>query len=161
VGEVLTESRQIKIVIGFKWLYADACCDLNIPGYETSGASGMDVCAALEQAVDLNPGDIEMIPTGFAIDIPVGFEVQVRPRSGLAIKHGITIVNAPGTIDSDYRGEVKIGLINVGRSVFTIKRGDRIAQLVVAAVVKAHIDIVESLSSSKRGVGGFGHTGVR
>ena len=121
----------------------------------------MDVCAALEQAVDLHPGDIEMIPTGFAIDIPVGFEVQVRPRSGLAIKHGITIVNAPGTIDSDYRGEVKIGLINVSRSVFTIKRGDRIAQLVVAPVVKAHMDVVESLSSSKRDDGGFGHTGVR
>lgn len=121
----------------------------------------MDVCAALEQDIDLHPGDIMLIPTGFAIDIPAGYEIQVRPRSGLAIKHGITIVNAPGTIDSDYRGEVKIGLINVGRKVFTIKRGDRIAQLVAAPVVKARMNIVETLSQSKRDVGGFGHTGVR
>jgi dUTP pyrophosphatase len=161
VGEAVTESRQVKIVISLKWLDSKACRDLNIPRYETPGASGMDVCAALEQDVDLHPGDIEMIPTGFAIDIPAGFEIQVRPRSGLAIKHGITIVNAPGTIDSDYRGEVKIGLINVSRSVYTIKRGDRIAQLVAAPVVKAHMDVVESLSSSTRDTGGFGHTGVR
>ena len=151
----------MKIVIGFKWLDSEASRDLNIPGYETPGASGMDVCAALEQDMDLHPGDIEMIPTGFAIEIPVGFEVQVRPRSGLAIKHGITIVNAPGTIDSDYRGEVKIGLINLSRSVFTIKRGDRIAQMVAAPVVKAHVDVVETLSPSMRDTGGFGHTGVR
>lgn len=161
MGEAVTESRDVKIVIGFKWLDSEASRDLNIPGYETPGASGMDVCAALEQDMDLHPGDIEMIPTGFAIEIPVGFEVQVRPRSGLAIKHGITIVNAPGTIDSDYRGEVKIGLINLSRSVFTIKRGDRIAQMVAAPVVKAHVDVVETLSPSMRDTGGFGHTGVR
>lgn len=161
MGEAVTESRDVKIVIGFKWLDSEASRDLNIPGYETPGASGMDVCAALEQDMDLHPGDIEMIPTGFAIEIPIGFEVQVRPRSGLAIKHGITIVNAPGTIDSDYRGEVKIGLINLSRSVFTIKRGDRIAQMVAAPVVKAHVDVVETLSPSMRDTGGFGHTGVR
>ena len=151
----------MKIVIGFKWLDNEASRDLNIPGYETPGASGMDVCAALEQDMDLHPGDIEMIPTGFAIEIPVGFEVQVRPRSGLAIKHGITIVNAPGTIDSDYRGEVKIGLINLSRSVFTIKRGDRIAQMILAPVCQARLVEVESLAETKRGAGGFGHTGIK
>jgi dUTP pyrophosphatase len=157
----MPKSNKNDIVIGFKWLNDEAVRDINIPAYGTSGASGMDVCAALEQDIDLHPGDIMLIPTGFAIDIPAGYEVQVRPRSGLAIKHGITIVNAPGTIDSDYRGEVKIGLINVGRKVFTIKRGDRIAQLVAAPVVKARMNIVETLSQSKRDVGGFGHTGVR
>ena len=157
----MSENNQNDIVIGFKWLNEEAVRDINIPAYETSGASGMDVCAALEQDINLHPGDIALIPTGFAIDIPAGYEIQVRPRSGLAIKHGITIVNAPGTIDCDYRGEVKIGLINVSRKAFIIKRGDRIAQLVAAPVVKVRMNIVETLSQSKRDVGGFGHTGVR
>lgn len=157
----MPEYTQKKIVIGLKWLNGEPNREISIPGYETSGASGMDVCAAVKQDVTLYPGDIKMVATGFALDIPEGFEIQVRPRSGLAIKHGITIVNAPGTIDSDYRGEVKIGLINVGRNAFTIKRGDRIAQLVAAPVVKAEIRIKEELSRSDRDAGGFGHTGIR
>ncbi len=156
----MPEYTQKKIVIGLKWLNGEPNREISIPGYETSGASGMDVCAAVKQDVTLYPGDIKMVATGFALDIPEGFEIQVRPRSGLAIKHGITIVNAPGTIDSDYRGEVKIGLINVGRNAFTIKRGDRIAQLVAAPVVKAEIRIMEELSRSDRDAGGFGHTGI-
>jgi dUTP pyrophosphatase len=119
----------------------------------------MDVAAAVTEPVQVVPGEIKMIPTNFAVAIPPGFEIQVRPRSGLAIKHGVTVINTPGTIDADYRGEVKIGLINLGPEPYTIKRGDRVAQLVVGAVQKADLQVVEELDNTVRQAGGFGHTG--
>jgi len=121
----------------------------------------MDVAAAVSAPVELAPGAIVLVPTGFAVAIPPGFELQVRPRSGLAVKHGITVINSPGTIDADYRGEVKIGLVNLGPESFTIRRGDRIAQLVLAPVVRAVFQVVPELDDTDRGDGGFGHTGWR
>jgi dUTP pyrophosphatase len=132
--------------------------DLPLPCYATHGAAGMDVVAA--EDVNLAPGARHAVATGFAVAIPNGFEVQVRPRSGLALKHGITCLNTPGTIDSDYRGEVKVILANLGSEPFPIKRGDRIAQLVPAAVQRASIIEVTSLDETERGAGGFGSTGV-
>jgi dUTP pyrophosphatase len=126
----------------------------------TPYSAGMDICAAVETDITVNPGDILLVPTGFAICLPVGFEAQIRPRSGLAVKHGITIVNAPGTIDADYRGEIKIALINFGKSPFTIRRGDRIAQMVIAQITQARFSIVDALDASLRNDGGFGHTGM-
>ena len=120
----------------------------------------MDVEAAVVGDTVIDPGEIVLLPTGFAVSLPKGYELQVRPRSGLAVKHGVTIVNSPGTIDEDYRGEVKIALINLGRDVFTVKRGDRIAQLVLAPVARARLDIVSELDTTDRGAGGFGHTGL-
>lgn len=142
------------------WLMTDEKRDLNLPNYETSGAAGMDVEAALRSSLTLHPGEITLIPTGFAVQLPKAYEMQVRPRSGLAVKHGITIVNAPGTIDSDYRGEIKVGIINLGNESYTINRGDRIAQLVLAPVSRAVFSVVDELDKSDRNVGGFGHTGV-
>ncbi len=130
---------------------------LPAPGYATPGAAGMDVVAA--EALTLAPGARAAVATGFAIAIPAGYEVQVRPRSGLALKHGITCLNTPGTIDSDYRGEVKVILANLGSEPFAIARGDRIAQLVPGPVQRAHIDEVEALDDTARGAGGFGSTG--
>ena len=132
--------------------------DLPLPAYTTSGAAGMDVVAA--EDLTLAPGARHAVATGFAMSIPEGYEVQVRPRSGLALKHGITCLNTPGTIDSDYRGEVKIILANLGSEPFEIKRGDRIAQLVPAAVQRAALLEVSSLDDTTRGAGGFGSTGV-
>jgi len=133
--------------------------DIPLPAYMTPQAAGMDVCAAIETDQLLSPGEIALIPTGLAMAIPNGFEVQVRPRSGLAIKHGIGIANAPGTIDADYRGEVKIGLINLSTKPYTIHRGDRIAQLIVQKVYQANMSLVEELDKTERNEGGFGHTG--
>ena len=133
--------------------------DIPLPAYMTPLAAGMDVCAAIETDQHLAPGEIALIPTGLAIAIPKGYEVQVRPRSGLAIKHGISIVNAPGTIDADYRGEVKIGLINLSANPYTIHRGDRIAQLIVQQVYQAIVTLVNELDKTERNEGGFGHTG--
>jgi dUTP pyrophosphatase len=132
--------------------------DLPAPSYATPGAAGMDVVAA--EDLILAPGKRHAVATGFAMAIPMGFEVQVRPRSGLALKHGITCLNSPGTIDSDYRGEVKIILANLGSEDFPIKRGDRIAQLVPAALTLGHFEMVDSLDTTDRGAGGFGSTGV-
>ena len=132
--------------------------DLPLPAYATPGAAGMDVVAA--EALILAPGARHAVATGFAMAIPEGYEVQVRPRSGLALKHGITCLNTPGTIDSDYRGEVKIILANLGSEPFEIKRGDRIAQLVPAAVQRAALLEVSNLDDTTRGTGGFGSTGV-
>ncbi len=132
--------------------------DLPLPSYATDGAAGMDVVAAEE--LTLAPGARQAVATGFAMAIPHGFEVQVRPRSGLALKHGITCLNTPGTIDSDYRGEVKVILANLGSEPFPIKRGDRIAQLVPAPVQRADLTEVISLDETARGAGGFGSTGV-
>lgn len=143
------------------WLLPGDQRDLPLPRYETTGSAGMDICAAVTADAVLAPGEILLVPTGLAVAIPRGYEIQVRPRSGLAVRHGVTIVNSPGTIDSDYRGEIKIGLINLGRESFTIKRGDRIAQLVVAPVVTACWQLTDRLDDTERGPGGFGHTGVR
>ncbi|WP_035219879.1 dUTP diphosphatase [Desulfatibacillum aliphaticivorans] len=134
--------------------------DLPLPRYMTPGSAGMDICAALDEDLAMAPGDIALVPTGLAMAIPQGFEVQVRPRSGLAIKQGVSLVNTPGTIDSDYRGEVKIGLINLSRETRTISRGDRIAQLIVGRVFQARLVETDSLDETERNSGGFGHTGV-
>jgi dUTP pyrophosphatase len=142
------------------WLDQDNSCDLGLPAYITEGSAGMDVQAAVDAAVAIMPNTIELIPTGFAVAIPAGYEIQVRPRSGLAVKYGVTLINSPGTIDSDYRGEIKIALINHGKEVFWLNRGDRIAQLVLAPVVRVQWQVVANLPGSGRGSGGFGHTGV-
>ena len=131
-----------------------------LPSYQTAGAAGADVCACLSQPIVLEPGARAMVPTGLSFEIPCGYEIQVRPRSGLAAKNGVTVLNSPGTIDSDYRGEVKVILINLGSEPFAIAHGDRIAQLIVAPVEQAQFHVVESLSSTQRGQGGFGSTGV-
>ncbi len=135
--------------------------DIPLPRYMTPQAAGMDVRAAVNKAVTLNCGAITLIPTGFAMALPQGFEAQIRPRSGLAVKHGIGLINSPGTIDADYRGEIKIALINLGDAPYTVKRGDRIAQMVIQKVCRVQLQIVESLDATTRDTGGFGHTGVR
>ncbi len=131
----------------------------SLPQYMTSQAAGMDVFAAIEQEVLVKPGEIVVIPTGIAISLPVGYEAQIRPRSGLATRHGITVINAPGTIDADYRGEIKVPIINLGDKDYIIKPLERIAQMVVTPVVKVQWKLVDELPNSERGVGGFGHTG--
>jgi dUTP pyrophosphatase len=133
---------------------------LPLPAYATSGAAGMDAVAAVTETVMLQPGARFPVPLGFCMAIPDGYEVQVRPRSGLALKNGITVPNSPGTIDSDYRGEVKALLINLGQEPFAIERGMRICQLVPAAVTRATLAVVETLDDTQRGAGGFGSTGV-
>ena len=133
---------------------------VRLPEYSTAHAAGMDLCAALEKPMSLKPREIKLVPTGLALEIPMGYEGQIRPRSGLALKHGISIVNAPGTIDADYRGEVGVILVNLGTKTFTINSGDRIAQLVISPVVRAQIIEAKTLKKTKRGAGGFGHTGV-
>ena len=132
---------------------------LALPAYETVGAAGMDLRAAVTDPLTLAPGARAAVPTGLAFAVPQGFEAQIRPRSGLAIKHGITCLNTPGTIDSDYRGEVKVILINLGQEPFTIDRGDRIAQIIIAPVVQAELLEVETLDITSRGLSGFGSTG--
>jgi dUTP pyrophosphatase len=133
--------------------------DLPLPAYQTARAAAMDLCAAVPSAVVLAPGDILLVGCGFAMAVPEGFEAQVRPRSGLAARSGITVVNSPGTIDPDYRGEVKVALVNLGRAAFSIERGMRIAQLLVAPVARVMWEKTETLSETSRGAGGFGHTG--
>lgn len=147
-------------VIQICWIDGEANSDLQLPRYETKGSAGMDVAAALEEPFDIIPGEIALIPTGFKVALPKGYEIQVRPRSGLAVKHGITIINSPGTIDSDYRGEVKVGLINLGKKKFCVQRGDRIAQLILAPVSRGIFEVVDELDETERNAGGFGHTGV-
>ncbi len=134
--------------------------DIDLPSYATPGSSGLDLRAAVEDKVVLEPGERALIPTGIILEIPEGYEGQVRPRSGLAINKGVTVLNSPGTIDSDYRGEIKVILINLGKEKVEIGRGDRIAQLVISPVVKADIEEVEDLSETLRGSGGFGSTGI-
>lgn len=134
--------------------------DIALPSYETKGASAMDLRAAVEGQVMLHPGDIKLIPTGLAVSIPPGYEAQIRPRSGLALKHGIGMVNSPGTIDSDYRGEIGLIMINWGQKPFPIKRGDRIAQMLITRVYRAAMTEVTDLDATSRGDGGFGHSGI-
>ncbi len=133
--------------------------DLSLPVYMSEYAAGLDLCAAVADDVMLEPGKYKLIPTGIAIAMPAGYEGQVRPRSGLAIKHGLTLLNAPGTIDADYRGEIKVILINHGETAYYLKRGDRVAQLVIQAVARAILKEVDNLPETLRGEGGFGHTG--
>jgi dUTP pyrophosphatase len=132
--------------------------DISLPSYSTSGSAGLDIRAAVDEIV-IPANELRLIPTNLSVEIPEGFEIQVRPRSGLAAKHGIAVLNSPGTIDSDYRGEIKIILMNLGKEDFKILRGDRIAQLVVSKVYKADLIVSPELEESYRGSGGFGHTG--
>ena len=134
--------------------------DMSLPKYMTEHASGMDLSAAVKEDTVLKPGEIKLVPTGIQIGIPPGYEGQVRPRSGLALKHGISIVNSPGTIDADYRGEVGVILVNLGKKDFLIRRGDRIAQLVINKVARANLVYVDKLAKTSRNEGGFGHTGL-
>lgn len=135
--------------------------DVALPYYATSGSAGMDIRAAIKDDVIIEPGKVELISTNISVEIPLGYEIQVRPRSGLAANHSIGILNSPGTIDSDYRGEVKVILMNFGKEGFKISRGDRIAQLIVSKVYTAKMVEVKDLNSSSRGKGGFGHTGKK
>lgn len=134
--------------------------DLPIPEYMSPGASGLDLPAAIEGEIILAPGEIRLVPTGLVLAIPEGYEGQIRPRSGLALKHGITLINTPGTIDSDYRGELGLAIINLGQIPYTIHRGDRLAQLVLHKVYQAEIQLVEDLEATERADGGFGHSGL-
>ena len=132
---------------------------LPLPQYQTEGASGIDLLAACQEPMTLHPGERALVPTGILIALPKHLEAQIRPRSGLAIKHGITLLNTPGTIDSDYRGEIQVILINHAKEAFTVTRGMRIAQMIIAEVVKAKLEVVDNLNGTRRGAGGFGHTG--
>ena len=138
---------------------SDEFTEIDIPQYSTPGSSGMDIRAAIKKPIVIEHLGVEMIPTNLSVEIPIGYEIQVRPRSGLAAKYGISVLNSPGTIDSDYRGEIKIILINFSNRDFTINPGDRIAQLVVSKVIMASLEEADNLNESKRGRGGFGHTG--
>lgn len=144
--------------VGIKRL--DHARDLALPHYATKGAAGLDLLAAIDADITLMPGQRLAVPTGIAIELPLGFEAQIRPRSGLALKNGITCLNSPGTIDSDYRGEIKAILINHGEDAFVIQRGHKIAQMVIARHEQAELIEVEALSDSDRGTGGFGSTGM-
>ena len=146
-------------VIQFLRLRPDEDGDIPLPRYMTPQASGMDICATVSGAVTLERGDIGLIPTGFAMALPPGYEAQIRPRSGLAVKHGIGLINSPGTIDADYRGEVKIAVINLGPEPYRIRRGERIAQMVIQNVWRVHFEVVEKLPATDRSTGGFGSTG--
>lgn len=134
--------------------------ELPIPSYQSEGSAGMDLCAAIDEPITVVPGNRTLVPTGIAISLPQGYEAQIRPRSGLALKNGITLLNTPGTIDSDYRGEIKIIMINLGQEPFQITRGMRIAQMIIAQYVRADFKIVEELDVTLRNEGGFGHTGL-
>jgi dUTP pyrophosphatase len=149
------------VEVAFTWLDPERSAGLSLPSYETAQASGMDVAACIDEPVRIGPGEIRLIGCGFAVAIPAGYEIQVRPRSGLAVRHGVTVINAPGTIDADYRGEIKVGLVNLGAEPFTVRRGDRIAQMVLAPVVRAAMVLRGSLEETARGGGGFGSTGLR
>lgn len=147
-----------KIIVKIKRLGKNQ--DLPLPAYQSDGSSGLDLRAAVVKDLTLQPGDIELIPTGLSVDIPRGYEAQIRPRSGLALQHGLGLVNSPGTIDSDYRGEIGVIAINWGKKPLTIKRGDRIAQMVINRVSKVIVEEVDGLDPTERGEGGFGHSGI-
>jgi dUTP pyrophosphatase len=147
------------LTIEFLRLNPDLNADIPLPCYMTSEAAGMDICAAIEKDLILNQGEIALVPTGFAVALPKGFEAQIRPRSGLAANHGIGLINSPGTIDADYRGEVMIAVINLGKKPYTFYRGQRIAQMVIKKVYRPEIKVVSRLDETDRNAGGFGHTG--
>jgi dUTP pyrophosphatase len=146
-------------VLKFLRLRPEADSDIPLPRYMTPQSAGMDICAAVTEAVLLGKGEIAMLPTGFAMALPQGYEAQIRPRSGLAVKHGIGLINSPGTIDADYRGEVMIAVINLGPQPYTFHRGDRVAQMVIQRVHQAELQEAEYLDETRRNTGGFGHTG--
>lgn len=146
-------------IVKFCRLNPERDADLPLPRYMTTQAAGMDLCAAVTEPIEIAKGEIKLIPTGIAMALPSGFEAQIRPRSGLAIKHGITLINSPGTIDADYRGEIMLGLINHGSKPYTVQRGDRVAQMIISQVVQPEIQEVEQLDDTERQDGGFGHTG--
>ena len=148
--------RKIKVLLKRK----NGCEDLPVPKYATSGSSGLDLSADVEGEVVIEPGEIKLISSGVYVSIPEGYEAQIRPRSGLALKHGVSLVNTPGTIDSDYRGLLSLIMINHGKEPFTIRRGDRIAQMVIKEVIRADIEITGGLDDTVRSSGGFGHTGL-
>ena len=135
--------------------------NIPLPKYETEGSSGMDLTANVNKVIEIQPGKSEIIPTGLALSIPKNYEIQIRPRSGLAAKNQISVLNTPGTIDEDYRGEIKVILINLGEKKFTIEKGLRIAQMVLCPVIKAELEEVDELDETKRGSGGFGSTGIK
>jgi dUTP pyrophosphatase len=147
-----------RIIIKVKRLHNNP--DLPLPSYHSDGASGLDLCAAVEEEITLKAGDIRLIPTGLSISLPRGYEAQVRPRSGLALSHGLGLLNSPGTIDADYRGEIGVIVINWGKEPFTIRRGDRIAQMIISRVYCAELAEVDEIDPTARGEGGFGHSGV-
>jgi dUTP pyrophosphatase len=147
--------------IAFRRLRPAVDADIPLPRYMTDQAAGMDIHAALAAPLILPMREIALVPTGFAMALPAGYEAQIRPRSGLAVKHGIGLINSPGTIDADYRGEVKIALINLGPRSYTIERGDRIAQMVIQQICRFQLEVVEDLPPTERNQGGFGHTGLR
>ena len=153
----MTKNNEVEIKIE----KIEGCKDLPIPLSASKYSSGVDLFSAEEHEISIKPNEIKLISTGIKIDIPDGYEGQVRPRSGLAAKHGITVLNSPGTIDSDYRGIVKVILINLGGKEFSIQRGDRIAQLVIQKIYFPNFKVVQSLNNTKRGEGGFGHSGVK
>jgi dUTP pyrophosphatase len=146
-----------RVVLNIKRL--DNNQDLPLPSYQSDSSSGLDIRAAVHKAITLKPGEIKLIPTGLSISLPKGYEAQIRPRSGLALRHGLGLVNSPGTIDADYRGEIGVIAINWGKKSFTIKRGDRIAQVVINKVSRVRLEEVDELDPTKRGKGGFGHSG--
>ncbi|MFO7861389.1 MAG: dUTP diphosphatase [Desulfosalsimonas sp.] len=149
-----------KPVIQCRRIRPESDADIAAPEYMTACSAGMDLCAAVNEPVAIEPGEIRLIPTGFAVCLPADHEAQIRPRSGLAVKHGIGLINSPGTIDADYRGEIQVAVINHGRSCFVINRGDRIAQMVISPVSRVLVELVERLPDSERSSGGFGHTGI-
>ena len=134
---------------------------VSMPKYETIGSSGMDLAADIEEKIEIKPGETKIIPTGLSVSIPQEFEIQIRPRSGLAVKHQLSVLNTPGTIDADYRGEIKVILINLGKKSFVVEKGSRIAQMVLCPIIKAKIIEVETLDDTTRGSGGFGSTGTK
>ena len=157
----MSEARAPKASVTIRILRLPNGEGLPLPWYQSKHAAGLDIVAAVPEAgpVELMPGSRALVPTGFALELPSGFEAQLRPRSGLALKHGVTLLNSPGTIDADYRGEVMVLLANLGAEAFTVRRGDRIAQLVVAPVAHVEVVSVEALGETDRGQGGFGSTG--
>jgi len=148
--------KKIKIKVRQK----DSAKDLPLPNYATSGSSGMDLYADVKDASTLLPGNVKLISAGIYVSIPEGYEAEIRPRSGLALKHGITLLNTPGTIDSDFRGLLSLIVINLGKEPFVIRRGIRLAQMVIKEVTRAEFELTEELDETKRSVGGFGHTGI-
>lgn len=149
-----------RVLLRVRRTRGEADADISLPAPETSGSAGLDLRAAVTSSLTLLPGERALVPTGLSIAVPPGWEAQVRPRSGLALRHGVTLLNSPGTIDSDYRGEVSVIAINLGQAPFVVSRGDRIAQLVLARHGVVQVEVVEELDDTARGAGGFGHTGV-
>ena len=159
MSESSTDPQNGLLSIPIRRVRGEADADLPLPQYMSARAAGMDLFAAVGSEVTIQPQEAALVPTGLAVAIPEGFEGQIRARSGLAIHHGLAVINAPGTIDSDYRGEIKVALINLGKKPFTIHRGDRIGQMIISRVYRAQWDLREDLDETDRNEGGFGHTG--